>query len=514
MTASVTNTATVGFFPASGKAGVSAGTAAPGKTATGDGPLGPFGALLQLVSSVTDSAASKGNKAQSAADIASGIAHQLANTGDDPTVDDASNADGDIPADLLADLSKLLDALGIASDTETPLDPALEEQGVALLEAIAAAVSVPLPVIKVAEAAAPTIAALGAAALDAANPRTGGMPAGSDEGAELPPLAKELADKLAKLAAALESKAPGLAERLAALGTKITSGELDLSALGALASGDAEDGPDAALLRLLAAAPDAKPANAPKPFTAASLDMPANLTPPGADPEGAANKLNGDADSGLRADTRPGAGTERPDGPPQRTHIPMTATAAAAAADPGTPPPQITATAAPGTAPTIVTADTKAMHAAYDVPVRQINIPQVAFEVTRQIQAGATRFQIRLDPPELGRIDVKLDMDAAGNVNAKMTVDRAETLDLMQRDHRALERALAQAGLDSSKTNLEFSLRQNPFAHQEGQQHQGDDRQNWSPLAAGTDPDAASLPPPHVIAYRGTASPGGVNLFV
>ena len=122
----------------------------------------------------------------------------------------------------------------------------------------------------------------------------------------------------------------------------------------------------------------------------------------------------------------------------------MTATAAAAAAEPGTPP-QITATAAPGTAPTIVTADTKAMHAAYDAAVRQINIPQVAFDVTRQIQAGATRFQIRLDPPELGRIDVKLDMDAAGNVNAKMTVDRAETLDLMQRDHRALERALVLA---------------------------------------------------------------------
>ena len=56
----------------------------------------------------------------------------------------------------------------------------------------------------------------------------------------------------------------------------------------------------------------------------------------------------------------------------------------------------------------------------------------------------------------------------AGQVNARLTVERAETLDLLQRDQRALERALAQAGLDASKTNLEFSLKQNPFAGQDG----------------------------------------------
>ncbi|NGP18470.1 flagellar hook-length control protein FliK [Devosia aurantiaca] len=88
--------------------------------------------------------------------------------------------------------------------------------------------------------------------------------------------------------------------------------------------------------------------------------------------------------------------------------------------------------------------------------------------MARQVEGGNTRFQIRLDPPELGRIDVRLEIDNAGSVSARLTVEKAETLDLMQRDQRGLERALQQAGVDAGKTNLEFSLKQNPFAGQPG----------------------------------------------
>src|SRR5690606_42073206 len=81
-------------------------------------------------------------------------------------------------------------------------------------------------------------------------------------------------------------------------------------------------------------------------------------------------------------------------------------------------------------------AATKTVHAAYQSPPQQINVPQVAFEMARQFQAGNSRFQIRLDPPEPGRIDLRMDMDRAGNVMARMTVERSETLDLMQRDQQ------------------------------------------------------------------------------
>ena len=139
-------------------------------------------------------------------------------------------------------------------------------------------------------------------------------------------------------------------------------------------------------------------------------------------------------------------------------------------------------------------------------------MPQLAVEIVRQVEAGATRFQIRLDPPELGRVEVKLDVDKAGNVHARMTVDRAETLDLMQRDQRALERALAQAGLDSSKTNLEFSLRQNPFARDGNGQQQGGQQQPGVPRL-GT-PTAAEPLAPTILATHAVSAAGGINLFV
>lgn len=84
----------------------------------------------------------------------------------------------------------------------------------------------------------------------------------------------------------------------------------------------------------------------------------------------------------------------------------------------------------------------------------------IAVAIAARSRDGSNQFQIRLDPPELGRIDVKLDVDKSGQVNTHLTVDRPETLDLLQRDARGLERALQQAGLKTGNGGLEFSLRQ------------------------------------------------------
>jgi hypothetical protein len=89
----------------------------------------------------------------------------------------------------------------------------------------------------------------------------------------------------------------------------------------------------------------------------------------------------------------------------------------------------------------------------------------VAVEIAAQAHAGNHRFQIRLDPPELGRIDVRLDVDRDGHVTSRLVVDRADTLDLLKRDAAQLERALQQAGLKMSDNALEFALRQHAFAH-------------------------------------------------
>ena len=151
---------------------------------------------------------------------------------------------------------------------------------------------------------------------------------------------------------------------------------------------------------------------------------------------------------------------------------------------------------------------------AYTQAANRVDVPQIAFEIARQAANGVSRFQIRLDPPEMGRIDVRLDLDKSGAVNARLTVDRPETLDLLQRDARALERALGQSGLDQSKTNLEFSLRQNPFARQDFGQGQNQNQEMaglFGEDEAGSSETETALPPP-VTLYRGAVRPGGVNL--
>ena len=88
----------------------------------------------------------------------------------------------------------------------------------------------------------------------------------------------------------------------------------------------------------------------------------------------------------------------------------------------------------------------------------------LAVEIVTHADAGRNHFEIRLDPPDLGRINVKLDVDGNGNVTTHLMVDRADTLDLLKRDASSLERALQQAGLKTSDNALDFSLRQHSFA--------------------------------------------------
>jgi flagellar hook-length control protein FliK len=80
-------------------------------------------------------------------------------------------------------------------------------------------------------------------------------------------------------------------------------------------------------------------------------------------------------------------------------------------------------------------------------------------EIGLRALAGARQFDIRLDPGELGRVDVNLSISDAGEVSAKMVVDRVETLHLLQRDARTLERAFEQAGLKPSDGGVEITLR-------------------------------------------------------
>lgn len=142
-----------------------------------------------------------------------------------------------------------------------------------------------------------------------------------------------------------------------------------------------------------------------------------------------------------------------------------------------------------------------------EVPVP---LPMLASEIARQAERGKRSFDIRLDPAELGKVRVKLELGHEGEVRAHLVVERKETLDLLQRDQRVLERALQDAGLSLGGGGLQFSL---SGGGQQGFGEQGSfARSNRSQTArAEAEPIAGGgpVPPP-----TPRARPGGIDVKI
>ncbi len=83
----------------------------------------------------------------------------------------------------------------------------------------------------------------------------------------------------------------------------------------------------------------------------------------------------------------------------------------------------------------------------------------LALHIAARWAKGESRFTIRLDPPELGRIDVNLNVNSHGHAQAVLAVEKPQTLELLLRDAPTLERALKDAGLELGG-NLSFSLKE------------------------------------------------------
>jgi flagellar hook-length control protein FliK len=141
-----------------------------------------------------------------------------------------------------------------------------------------------------------------------------------------------------------------------------------------------------------------------------------------------------------------------------------------------------------------------------DAPVP---LQAIAVEIGMRAMRGSKEFSIRLDPEDLGRIDIKLEISEAGQVQAKLVVERVETLQLLQRDAKTLERAFDQAGLKTNPDGLQFSLRD------PGQQGRQNGQQDDKPAFASKDKyspviDEIALRP----AIYQTATRGGLDIRI
>ncbi|WP_454643688.1 flagellar hook-length control protein FliK [Bradyrhizobium liaoningense] len=146
----------------------------------------------------------------------------------------------------------------------------------------------------------------------------------------------------------------------------------------------------------------------------------------------------------------------------------------------------LTNTTSAATASTATLTATAATHAA--VPISGVPI-----EIAAAIRAGKSRFDISLDPAELGRIDVRINVDRNGQVTSHLTVEKPETLSMLKQDAPQLQRALDDAGFKTGSNGLSFSLRdQNSSGQNSGQNN--DNGGNARRLIISEDETVAAAP--------------------
>lgn len=98
---------------------------------------------------------------------------------------------------------------------------------------------------------------------------------------------------------------------------------------------------------------------------------------------------------------------------------------------------------------------TQAQQASQPHPATQV----VAASLIRAGQTGEDQnLRLKLDPPELGRIEVHMHFTKDKTMKAHMVIEKPETMLMLQRDAQALERALQEAGMDMGGSSLSFEL--------------------------------------------------------
>ena len=150
----------------------------------------------------------------------------------------------------------------------------------------------------------------------------------------------------------------------------------------------------------------------------------------------------------------------------------------------------IAAPAGPGPAPAAAPAEAPApSRPATPPPPPARQVAQVAIALS--LGTGrAPRLTVTLEPEALGRVEIRVERGAEGEAaSVRVLAERPETLALLQRDARALDQALGQAGVPLAEGALQFGL-------SSGDPNQGGGRQpSGSGGGGGWGPRGPALPP-------------------
>jgi flagellar hook-length control protein FliK len=117
---------------------------------------------------------------------------------------------------------------------------------------------------------------------------------------------------------------------------------------------------------------------------------------------------------------------------------------------------------------------------------------QVYSRIIERADGRVQRFEVRLDPAELGRVDIRIEIGADRKVHAVMAAHDSAALTDLMRGQKALERALSEAGIDLADQGLKFEMSSDAGRGSASQQRDSDGR--TSQPDAWRKFDTASIP--------------------
>lgn len=119
---------------------------------------------------------------------------------------------------------------------------------------------------------------------------------------------------------------------------------------------------------------------------------------------------------------------------------------------------------------------------------------QVYSRIIERADGRAQRFEVRLDPAELGRVDVRIEIGADRKVHAVLAAHDSAALSDLVRGQRALERALSGAGIDLAENGVRFELASDSGRGNAGQQQMNDGNGRSSQSNVWRNFDAVAIP--------------------
>ena len=143
-------------------------------------------------------------------------------------------------------------------------------------------------------------------------------------------------------------------------------------------------------------------------------------------------------------------------------------------------------------------------------------VEQVAVQIKKAIGEGADKINIKLQPANLGKVEVRMEIGKDGVLTANVIAEKPETLELLQRDVRGLEKVLQEGGLKTDTQSFNFSLKehaQQQAANRREETNEQPDNNSQNSNEEEAE-DAETTASEATIYGQNIATNGGVNIMI